>query len=111
MKFMVPEEYWNKLMWLAHEDHLADHFGMRKTEKRLADYFYWPLMKKDVKRYLNSCKVCQVIGKPNKKISKAPLIPIPSVNEPFREVIIDMVGPLPRTKGGNEYVLTIMDRM
>ena len=53
----------------------------------------------------------QVIGKPNKKIPKAPLIPIPSVNEPFQEVIIDMVGPLPRTKGGNEYVLTIMDRM
>ena len=55
--------------------------------------------------------MCQGIGKPNKKIPKAPLIPIPSVNEPFREVIIDMVGPLPSTKGGNEYALTVMDRM
>ena len=98
-------------MWLAHEDNLAGHFGVRKTVKRLADHFYWPLMKRDVKRYVSSYKVHQIIGKPNQKIPKAPLIPIPSVSEPFQEVVIDIVGPLPRTKGGNEYILTLMDRM
>ena len=67
-------------------------------------------MKKDVKWYVSSCKVCQVVGKPNQKIPKAPLVPIPSVGEPFQEVIIDIVGPLPRTRGGNEYLLTLIDR-
>ncbi|XP_066940971.1 uncharacterized protein [Macrobrachium rosenbergii] len=33
------------------------------------------------------------------------------VGEPFREVVIDVVGPLPRTRGRNEYLLTIIDRM
>ncbi len=48
-------------------------------------------------------------GKPNQKIPIAPLTPIPVVEEPFSMVIIDCVGPLPKTKKGNEFLLTIMD--
>ncbi|XP_066958870.1 uncharacterized protein [Macrobrachium rosenbergii] len=50
-------------------------------------------------------------GKPNQKIPKAPLIPVPSVGEPFGEIVIDVVGPLPWTRGGNEYLLTMVDRV
>ena len=110
-QMIVPETYCTRLMWLAHEDHLAGHFGVSKTVKRLAEHFFWPKMKKDVKRYISSCKVRQVVGKLNQKIPKAPLVPIPSVGEPFQEVIIDIVGPLPRSRGGNEYLLILMDRM
>ena len=90
---------------------MAGHFGVSKTVKRLAEHFFWPKMKEDVKRYVNSCMACQMVRKPNQKIPKAPLVPVPSVGEPFQEVIIDIVGPLPRTRGGNEYLLTLMDRM
>ncbi|PIK59953.1 hypothetical protein BSL78_03108 [Apostichopus japonicus] len=47
--------------------------------------------------------------KPNQKIKSAPLIPIPAVGQPFDKVIIDCVGPLPKTKSGFMYLLTIMD--
>ena len=83
----------------------------RKTVKRLAEHFFWPKMKEDMKRYVNSCMACQMVIKPNQKMLKAPLVPIPSVGEPFQEVVMDIVGPLPRTRGGNEYLLTLMDRM
>ena len=33
---------------------------------------------------------------------------IPAFDEPFSTILIDCVGPLPRTKSGNEYLLTIM---
>ncbi|XP_030216443.1 uncharacterized protein LOC115546817 [Gadus morhua] len=36
------------------------------------------------------------------------LHPIPAIGEPFERVIVDCVGPLPRTKSGNQYLLTIM---
>ena len=49
-----------------------------------------------------------MVGKPNQKIPRAPLHPIPAFEEPFRRVIIDCVGPLPKTKSGNEFLLTIM---
>ena len=51
-----------------------------------------------------------MVGKPNKHIPVAPLKPIPACGEPFSEVIIDCVGPLPKTKAGNKYLLTIMCR-
>ncbi len=47
-------------------------------------------------------------GKPNQMVPPAPLYPIPAVGEPFERVIVDCVGPLPRTKTGYQYLLTIM---
>ena len=40
--------------------------------------------------------------KPNETIPVAPLKPIPACREPFTEIIIDCVGPLPKTKSGNQ---------
>ena len=110
-QLVIPDKYRSQLMLLAHENNLSGHLGVSKTFKKVAESFYWPQMRQDVKRHVLSCKVCQLVGKPNQKVPKAPLIPIPSVGEPFTEVIIDVVGPLPRTRGGNEYLLTIIDRM
>ena len=49
-----------------------------------------------------------MVGKPNQIILKAQLQPIPAFDEPFSRILIDCVRPLPRTKSGNEYLLTIM---
>lgn len=34
--------------------------------------------------------------------------PNSSLSEPFQKIIIDIVGPLPRTKKGNQYILTVL---
>ena len=57
--------------------------------------------------HCRTCQACQLSGKPNQNIPKAPLQPIPVLHEPFAKVIIDCVGPLPKTKSGNEYLLTL----
>ena len=49
-----------------------------------------------------------MVGKPNQTIPRAPLKPISAFEEPFSRVLIDCVGPLPKSKSGNEYLLTIM---
>ena len=49
-----------------------------------------------------------MVGKPNQVIPKAGLQQIPAFDEPFSRIINDCVGPLPKTKSGNEYLLTIM---
>ena len=49
-----------------------------------------------------------MVGKPNQPLPKAPLQPIPAFEEPFSRILIDCVGPLPKTKLGNQYLLTIM---
>ncbi|KAI2644852.1 Retrovirus-related Pol polyprotein from transposon 17.6 [Labeo rohita] len=59
-------------------------------------------------KYCRSCHTCQTVGKPNQSIPPAPLCPIPAIGEPFDRVILDCVGPLPRTKSGHKYILTMM---
>ena len=65
-------------------------------------------MKKDVSRYIKTCRTCQMTGKPNQTIKPAPLFPIPAISQPFEHLIIDCVGPLPRSKSGSNYLLTVM---
>lgn len=71
-------------------------------------YFFWPGLKADVTRFCWSCHVCQLCGKPNQTIPPAPLRPIPVLGEPFEHLILDCVGPLPKTKSGQQYLLTLM---
>ena len=109
-QIVVPVKYRDLILEKSHEDNFSGHFGVQKTLSRILKCFYWPKIKQDVVRHCKTCHQCQVIGKPNQNIAKAPLLPIPSVGEPFQNVVIDIVGPLPRTKSGHEYILTIIDR-
>jgi transposase InsO family protein len=49
-----------------------------------------------------------VPGKSNQNTKPIHLRPIPAVCEPFNYLIMDCVGPLPCSKTGSEYLLTIM---
>ena len=105
---VVPRVYRQDVIGIAHSGPLGGHLGVRKTSDKILKHFWWPALRKDVSKFCKSCHPCQVVGKPNQKIPKAPLKPIPAFDEPFSRVIIDCVGPLPKTKTGNEYLLTIM---
>ena len=93
---------------LAHASTMAGHLGINKTYQKVLNHFYWPGLKKDVTQFCESCHVCQMVGKPNQPIPLAPLQPIPVCGDPFSHIQIDCVGPLPKTKAGNQYLLTIM---
>ena len=87
---------------------MSGHLDINKTYHKIYNHFYWSGLNSDVSKYCKTCHTCQMVGKPNQTISKAQLQPIPAVDEPFSWILIDCVGPLPRTKSGNEYLLTIM---
>jgi hypothetical protein len=107
-QIVVPKIYRQEIIELAHDTPLAGHLGVRKTCQKVLQHFYWPRLKSDVAQYCRSCHMCQVVGKPNQKIPPAPLLPIPAFEEPFSRILIDCVGPLPKTKTGHQYLLTIM---
>lgn len=105
---VVPKSYREQVMSVAHDHELSGHVGIRKTYDSLLKHFFWPSMKSDVAKFCRSCHACQKAGKPNQVIPPAPLKPIPVLCEPFERILIDCVGPLPRTKSGNTYLLTLM---
>ncbi|XP_065917657.1 uncharacterized protein [Dysidea avara] len=107
-QIVVPNCYREDILSLAHGSPLAGHLGINKTYQKVVSNFYWPGLHKDVVKFCRSCHTCQVVGKPNQKPPVAPLRPIPTVGEPFSRVLVDCVGPLPKTKSGNSYLLTIM---
>ncbi len=96
------------MLSVAHDHELSGHLGICKTYDQLLKHFFWPSMKSDVAKFRKSCHACQIAGKPNQIPPPAPLKPIPVLGEPFERILIDCVGPLPKTKSGNSYLLTLM---
>ena len=106
-QIVVPTEFRKNIISLAH-DGVHGHLGVKKTHDKILANFFWPRMRKDISSFIQSCHTCQLVGKPNKPIPRAPLHPILVEEEPFHKVIVDCVGPLPKTRLGNQYLLTVM---
>ena len=98
---VVPSKYRKEILHMAHSFPLAGHLGVNKTQDRILQHFYWPKLRRDVAKFCKTCHVCQMVGKPNQKVKPAPLQPIPAFEEPFTRVIVDCVGPLPKSRSGN----------
>ena len=107
-QIVVPKVCQSEILKLAHESPMGGHLGINKTYSKITKHFYWPQIRHCVAEFCKTCHTCQMVGKPNQKIPVASLKPIPAFEEPFSKVIIDCVGPLPKTKSRNQYILTIM---
>ena len=107
-QIVVPKVYQSEILKLAHESSMGGHLGINKTYSKITKHFYWPQIRRCVAEFCKTCHTCQMVGKPNQKIPVAPFKPIPAFEEPFNKVTIDCVGPLPKTKSRNQYLLTIM---
>jgi len=105
-QIVVPTLLRPKLLQLAHDIPAAGHIGVAKTKLR---HFYWPSISCDTKDFCRSCDVCQGFGK-GKSVSPAPLHSLPLISQPFCQVAIDIVGPLPVCKdSGNRFIVTVLD--
>ena len=106
-QLVVPRKYRPEVINLAHRAKTSGHLGSKKTSRRILRDFFWPGLSKDVSAYCRTCEECQRGAKGG--AAPAPLQPLPTIEEPFQRVAIDIVGPLPRTKKGHKFKLTIMD--
>ena len=91
----------------AHTIPLAGHLGRDKTIKTITRHFYWPTLFSDVAEYCHRCPQCQRITKGS--LHKVPLIPLPVMQGPFERIVMDVVGPLPWSRRGNQYILVVCD--
>eukprot|EP00731_Ephydatia_muelleri_P021055 Em0013g782a len=106
-QLVLPVQCRGMVMELAHSIPLAGHLGKHKTTDRVQQRFFWPTLRKDVADYCRRCEACQKTSRV--KPRHAPLIPLPIMDEPFQKIAMDIVGPLPRSRSGNRYVLVICD--
>lgn len=107
-QIVAPQGLRLQILDLAHDNPMAGHLGVKKTKARVLEHFWWPRVSKSIIEYVRSCRTCQIVGKSQQKPKRYPLRPIPVVDEPFTELLIDIVGPLSKTSKGHEYILTIL---
>ena len=105
-RIVVPSSRREQVLRAAHTNLTAGHSGYKRTLARIARYFMWPGMWKQVREFVRACDGCQRAARNDN--AKAPLQPLPIVSEPFAKVAFDIVGPLPRTTKGNKYLLTMI---
>ena len=63
-------------------------------------------MTTDIAQYAKSCQSCQSRNKTADK--PCPTQTRPTISEPYEEVAMDIIGPVPRGKGGYKYALTLI---
>ena len=108
-QLIVPQQFRKTVMKLAHESIMEGHLAVKRTIQKVLSEFYWPGISSDIKRFCQSCDICQRTF-PKGKIIRAPLGKMPRINVPFKRVATDLIGPLkPVTYSKNRFILTVVD--
>ncbi|GBC33783.2 putative integrase core domain protein [Rhizophagus irregularis DAOM 181602=DAOM 197198] len=100
LRVLQPSEV-EPILYNFHSDLLAGHFGFNETYRTISERYYWPQMGDDIKQYVQTCEICQKWKLP---IKSEPLHPI-KVGRPFDRIGMDIVGLLPITRTGNQYII------
>ena len=103
-RIVLPVARRRTVLDIVHEK--SGHLGYRKVEKIIKRRFTWPLLSVDVRKHCTSCESCQKANKSG--LRRAPMVERLVITEIFEKISVDIVGPLPKGKGGAEYILTIM---
>lgn len=107
-KLLVPQAQREKIIRSCHDSPTSSHFGYYKTMSRIQISYYWPKMRRDVLRYLRSCKICGA----QKSLNTAPAGLMGGdkrVSHPWQIIAVDIMGPFPRSSRGNQYLLVVSD--
>ncbi len=88
---------------------LGGHLGMNTLQTEVASRYYWPCVTQDVKKFIKSCKECQCSKLSNLEKTKQTLHPVKVPQGIWQQIGIDLVGPLPQSPEGHEYMLTVID--
>ena len=102
---VVPESCRKAVFDLVHS---LCHPSVRESRRQVAARYYWPNMNHDVAVFARKCTDCQA-SKIHRHIKIAPK-PIEIPSDRFKHLNIDLVGPLPVSKTGYRYILTVIDR-
>ena len=99
---VLPKSFRERVMDLAHEK--LGHMGSRRVLSLLRQKFVWPGMGQEVIKHCRSCPTCQKCAKPRAR--QVPMVERKILSEPFESMAFDLVGPIPKGKGGHRYLLT-----
>ena len=105
-QYVAPNKVRKLILEQLHSSKLAGHLGVSKTIERVKQRFYWPKYRDEITLWCKNCTACAQ-KHPNKP-ARAPLKQ-DVVSRPGQRISLDIIGPLPTTKTGESYILTVVD--
>jgi transposase InsO family protein len=105
-KLVVPSHQQENVLRKEHDD--AAHQGFKKTFDRIRLRFYWPRMAQIIRKYVSVCEVCKA-SKPLTTCSTPLLGRQKLADYPWQLISADYLGPMPRSKKGNTFLLVVTD--
>ena len=106
-KIVLPLELRKYVLQKLHNKPSGGHLGIMKTMQKVRQRFFWYGLARDVKKWCKICDVCASRKMPHKKIRAA--MKLYNVGASLERVALDIMGPLPKIKKGNKYILVISD--
>lgn len=106
MQLVIQKRLMPAFMYMNHDHIFAGHIGFDKTYAKISHNYFWFRKFSDVfhniQEYVRSCMTCT-----SRKLQQlqTPLQETPIHSSPCHIVVIDILGPLPKSTKGNEYLL------
>ena len=108
-QILVPISLTERVTGVAHDSLFGGPLEVKKTEDRIQTNFFWPSLHEVVISFCRSWDVCQKTTARG-SIPRAPLGEMPLIDQPFKRVAIDLVGPIaPACDKGHWYILILVD--
>lgn len=108
-RLIVPKENQKKVLEAYHDTPFGGHQGIERTSDLIKERYYWQSMDKDIAEYVQTCHKCNERKTTAQDAAPAPMKISSPLTKPFQKVALDIVGPLPKTHAGNQYILTFQD--
>lgn len=93
---VVPLNRRDAILLSCHDTPLAGHLGFSRTYDLIRSRFYWPKMRREIKKYVLSCHRCQRKKATNQR-RQGFTCPLPIAENVFDTVGIDLITKLPES--------------
>ena len=106
-QIVAPDKIRQRILQSLHGSPTGAHVGRNKLIDRVRQRFFWVGYQGDISRWCKRCDLCAQAktGPPRKR---AALRQRP-VGVPLERMAVDIMGPLPVTESGNEYIMVVGD--
>lgn len=105
-RWVVPKPCVWQVIRSNHDD--LGHFALDKTVERIAHHYWFPKMRRTVKKYIKNCINCNYY-KYKAGPKEGELYPLPKHAQPFHTIHMDHLGPFVKTTNKNKYLLVTVD--
>ena len=107
LRLVAPLPIRRQLFKQIHQSRTGGHQGINNTISVVSRHFYWPGLYTDVRRWCQQCEGC-ARARTGESGRRAKLVQdIPGM--PMERMAVDLMGPLPKTEGGNLYIAVVVD--